>query len=421
MRIIPRRLVSYSKADLKSVSGSFLAKNKTDKILEFETRFAEYIGVPHASAVSSVREGFSCLLDSLGLSQGDEIILAAYNYHVMPMLLKSKGLNPVFVDIDSETLNINSRMIEKKITPKTRGIVVTHLFGRAAEIQEIQTICMKHHLILIEDAAHACGAEKMGRKIGSFGDFGMFSFGTGKCLVTLGGGMIVCKDNERFLKFKEILDGVHGDYKRLKSYRYYLKSLLQITLTNRLLFALFVYPWLVLSNLFQFDPIERLTGDKYTPADARSKSKISPYTVFQAQLGLSQLARLDETNDRRIVKAKLLENLLTDIKEIGLIPIVENREHIALSFNIITPLKKAVRTHLLLRGIDSKESSMRNCAELLNDEESYPQMKLVDEKIIELPCSQFLSDEDIYYQANVIREYFGYPVMIKPGGVHEKI
>lgn len=409
MRIIPRRLVSYSLQDIKYVWSAFFSNDRTNKVLEFEKSFAKYIGVPHAAAVSSVREGFSCLLDSLELNPGDEIILSAYNYHVMPILIKSKGFKPVFVDIDSKTLNIDTGLIEKNITPKTRCVIATHLFGRAAEVQDLESICRKHHLILIEDAAHACGAQKNGRKVGGFGEFGMFSFGTGKCLVTLGGGMIVSKNTSRFLKFEKELAQVQGDYKRFKSFLYYLKSLVQITLTNRVLFTVFIYPWLILANFFQFDPIEHLTGDKYTPADVRSKSKISPYTNFQALLGLSQLNRLDEANDQRINKARLLHKLLNDVKEIQQISVEENREHVALSYTIVTQLKKEIRTYLLLNGIDSKDSSMRNCVTLLDEKGEFSQMSKIDEKIIELPCSQYLSDKDIYYQANVLRKHFGYP------------
>lgn len=408
MKIIPRRLVSYSREDIKSVWGALLSNDRIDKVREFETRFAKFIGVPHAAAVSSVREGFSCLLDALEFSPGDEVILAAYNYHVMPILLKSKGLKPVFVDIDAGSLNIDARQIEKHITAKTRCIIATHLFGLAAEVPDIQIICRKHNLVLIEDAAHACGAERQGRKIGSFGDFGMFSFGTGKCLVTLGGGMIVSKNNEQFAKFEKKLKERQGDYNRFKSFLFYLKSLIQITLTNRILFAVLVYPWLILSDFFKFDPIEHMTGDKYTPADVSSKSKISPYTTFQALLGLSQLNRLDAANDQRITKAKLLDKLLSDIKEIQRIPIGDGREHIALSYTIVTGSKNTVRRHLLLNGIDSKESSMRNCVGLMDEKGDFPQMDMVDDKIIELPCSQYLSDRDIYYQANVLRKYFGY-------------
>lgn len=417
MKIIPRRLVAFQKGELAASWRVLRAEEEAGLVAEYERAFASYIGVPHAMAVSSVRDGFSCLLDVLNYQEGDEVILAAYNYHVMPMILKKRGLKPVFADIDATTLNIDARQIEQRITPRTRAVIVTHLFGRTAAVDEIQKICQTHGILLLEDAAHACGAECGGQKVGGFGDFGMFSFGTGKCLVTLGGGMIVSRNPALFEKLKQRLDQSDRPGQRWKSTRYYLKSLLQITLTNRLLFTFLVYPWMLLAGLFRLDLIERLTGDKYTSADVMAKSEVQPFSEFQAVLGLKQLKRLDAMNDRRVRLAQLLDRQLADVKEIQRIAIVGERQHIALSYTIVTADKNKLRQHLLRKGIDTKESSMRNCPQFLGIEGDYPQLAQVDERIIELPCSQHLSEGDMLYQANVVREYFGYdPVVGADGG-----
>ncbi|MCA9404620.1 MAG: aminotransferase class I/II-fold pyridoxal phosphate-dependent enzyme [Candidatus Omnitrophica bacterium] len=378
--------------------------------------FAAYIDVPYAMAVSSVRDGFSCLLDVLDFQPGDEIILAAYNYHVMPMILKKRGLVPVFADIDPGTLNIDAAKIESCLSEKTRAVIVTHLFGRAAPVAEIQKICRQHNLLLLEDAAHACGAECQGQKVGGFGDFGMFSFGTGKCLVTLGGGMIVARNAALFDQLKLRLDRRDRPGQRWKSTCYYLKSLLQITFTNRTLFAGLVYPWLLFTSLFRFDLIERLTGDKYTSADVSAKSEVQPFSEFQAVLGLSQLKRLDVMNDRRIALAQLLDRHLKEVKELKRFRMEGGREHIVLSYTVMSEDKNKLRQHLLWKGIDTKESSMRNCALFMGNDGAYPGMAQVDDRIIELPCSQYLGEAEILYQANVIRTYFGYrPVTTRDG------
>lgn len=416
MKIIPRRLVAFEKGELATSWQVLRSEAEAGLVVSYEQAFAEYIGVPHAMAVSSVRDGFSCLLDVLDFSPGDEVIMAAYNYHVMAMIIKKRGLVPVFVDIDADTLNIDADQIEKKVTDKTRAILVTHLFGRSAGVGKIQTMCRKRDIILLEDAAHACGAECDGQKVGGFGDFGMFSFGTGKCLVTLGGGMIVSRNTPLYNKLRERLDLGDRPGERFQSTRYYLKCLLQITFTHRLLFAVTVYPCMLLANLARLDLIERLTGDKYTAADVSSKSAVLPYGEFQASLGLKQLQRLDRMNDQRIARARLLDRHLADVKEIKVIHIVENREHIALSFCVVTTEKDKLRQFLLRKGIDTKESSMRNCAALLQDTNEYPQMAMIDDCIVELPCSQHLSEDDMLYQANVLRQYYGYPPVIGHGG-----
>ncbi len=417
MKIIPRRIVAFEKGELAASWRVLRRQEEAGLVAEFEEAFAEYIGVPHAMAVSSVRDGFSCLLDVLNFAAGDEVIMAAYNYHVMPLIIRQRGLVPVFADIDAKTLNIDAGRIERLITPKTRAVLVTHLFGRSAPVAEIQRLCRQHGLILLEDAAHACGAESGGQKVGGFGDFGMFSFGTGKCLVTLGGGMIVSRNAELYGKLRQRLDDSERRGERLKSMNYYVKCLLQITLTHRLLFAALVYPWMLLANLFRLDLIERLTGDKYTSADISAKSAVQPFAEFQAVLGLKQLTRLDAMNDKRVTRAALLDRYLRDVKELQRVPVGENRENISLSYTIVCPDKNKLRQHLLRNGIDTKESSMRNCARFMGNDEEFPLMAEVDDRIIELPCSQHLSETDMLYQANVIRAYFGYPVIPGAGGV----
>ena len=416
MKVIPRRLVAFEKGELAASWRVLRGEEEAGLVAEFEQRFTEYVSVPYAMAVSSVRDGFSCLLDVLEFAPGDEIIMAAYNYHVMPLIVKKRGLVPVFADIDPDTLNIDPGQIERLITDKTRAVIVTHLFGRSARATEIQKICRERGLILLEDAAHACGAECDGRKVGGFGDFGMFSFGTGKCLVTLGGGVIVSRNTEVFTRLRERLDNQDHPGERWHSTSYYLKCLLQIALTNRTLFAVLVYPWILLADLIRLDIIERLTGDKYTSADVSAKSQVQPFAEFQALLGLQQLKRLDAMNDKRIARAQLLDRYLEDVKEIKRIPVVGNREHIAQSYTVICDDKNALRRHLLRKGIDTKESSMRNCAQFLGAEGPFPAMAGIDDRIVELPCSQHLSENEMLYQANAVRDFFGYPMTSGPGG-----
>jgi len=174
MRIIPRQQVEISFKAIREAWKWIFSKKTSSKTSEFEGAFAKYIGVKHAAAVPSGRVGFSLVLDSLGLIEGDEVICSALNYHVIPFVVKSKGFKPVFVDINSCSYNIDADLIESKITPRTRCVIATHLFGAACAIEQISSICKKYNLILIEDVAHACGAQLNGKKLGSFGDYAVF-------------------------------------------------------------------------------------------------------------------------------------------------------------------------------------------------------------------------------------------------------
>lgn len=407
MRIMPRRMVSYSVEEFRTVLGAAFSKTDDTDIVRFEQEFAAYMNSPHAVGVSSIREGLSRLVDLMKFPEGSEIILCAYNYHVIPLLLKQKKLVPVFVDIDPDTLNIDESLIEEKISDKTVAVIVTHLFGTSANSEAIAELCTQHQLKMIEDAAHSCGAERAGQKIGTFGDYGLFSFGTGKPLVTLGGGMIVGRDEQILTELKQGMAQSEAAGGRSSGVGYFVKCLIQIILTNRILFAVLIYPPLLILQLFGWDAIERLTGDKYTKADISSKSHLSPFSAMQSRLGHLQLKKLDHANVQRVQFARVLQKMLSDVDGIRLFTIHNNRTNIILSFNTVVKDVVGFRKHLLMRGIDTRESSMRNCAQLLGCSGEYPALKEVDDQIVELPCSHLLSIKDIHYIGNTVRKYFG--------------
>ncbi|MBZ0165413.1 MAG: DegT/DnrJ/EryC1/StrS aminotransferase family protein, partial [Candidatus Omnitrophica bacterium] len=273
MRIIPRQVVDLSCQDITSIV--FPGRVKKEDIARFEKAFAAYIGKPYALVMPTARLGLACLLEAMEWPQGSEIIVAALNYHVVPYVIQSKGLTPVFVDINSHTNNIDPDLIEAKITAKTRAVLVTHLFGRAAPAEQIRMICDRFQLFLIEDVAQACGAERQEHKLGSFGDAALFSFGQGKILTTLRGGMVLTDDPIVLQKVKQC-------YQQLASSRGVakesipFKSVMEWVFTQRLFFALVIYPLLVAADLLNVDLIDRLSGDCYSPKDARPPVRIKP-------------------------------------------------------------------------------------------------------------------------------------------------
>lgn len=355
----------------------------------------------------------SLLLDKLDLKPGDEILLSVYNYHVVPFLIKSKGFVPVFVDIDPLTFNMKAELIEEKITPKTKCVIATHLFGLACRIEEIVSICKKHRLLLIEDATHACGCEVGGKKVGSFGDFSFFSFGTGKTLMAFGGGMVVSHNEALFAKFKEYLQSFGVSPRSFaQSVKHKLKVFLEAIFTNKFFFTVFVYPCLFIFHFFHFDPVEKFTRDSYTNADINPGGKACRFSCLQAVIGLSQLWRIDHVNDRKILYGKTLRKLLEDIKEVQTTFVPDNRSHVFLSFNLIVDDVDKLRKYLLFHGVDTKLCHMRNCSVFFAGHDNYPGAAAIGMGMIELPCSAQMSIQDIYYQANLIRKFYGREVKI---------
>ncbi|HZX49694.1 MAG TPA: aminotransferase class I/II-fold pyridoxal phosphate-dependent enzyme, partial [Candidatus Paceibacterota bacterium] len=162
---------------------------------ELEQKFAARLGVQHACAFNSGRSAFLAILESLGLEKGSEVLLQAFTCNAVPNPVMWAGLQPVYVDCNESDFNIDVEDLERKITSKSRVVVVQHTFGLPADMSKVMEICQKHNLILIEDCAHALGAKYKGKEVGSFGKAAFFSFSRDKVISSVYGGMAVTSDD----------------------------------------------------------------------------------------------------------------------------------------------------------------------------------------------------------------------------------
>jgi perosamine synthetase len=161
----------------------------------FEAAFAEFCGVRHAIACSNGTTALHLALVALGVGPGDEVIVPTLTFVATANAVTYCGARPVFVDVDAETWAIDAAAVEAKVTPRTRGIIVVHLFGHPADMDAIGVIARRHGLFVLEDAAQAHGAEYRGRRAGSLGDVATFSFFGNKIITTGEGGMVTTSDD----------------------------------------------------------------------------------------------------------------------------------------------------------------------------------------------------------------------------------
>ena len=258
MRSIPIAKPIISEEEIRAVEevlrSGMLAQGEA--VRRFENDFSEYIGVDNAIAVSNGTTALALALKALGIKQGDEVITTPFTFIATANSILFQGAKPVFADIDEKTFNINPDDVLKKITSKTRAILGVHLFGHPFDVEAIQEICECYNLFLIEDCAQAHGAEYNGKKVGSFG-IGCFSFYPTKNMTTGEGGMITTNSNE-IAEVCRLLRN-HGESRK------YLHTIL---------------------------------GYNYRMTD------------IQAAIGIIQLRRLDEFNEKRIKNAEYLNKHL---------------------------------------------------------------------------------------------------------------
>jgi dTDP-4-amino-4,6-dideoxygalactose transaminase len=167
------------------------------RVAEFERNFAEYVGAPHAVAVSSCTTALHLALIVAGIKPGDEVLCPSLSFIATANAIVYAGAVPIFVDVDPATYNIDPDCIQRAITARTRAILLVHQIGLPADLDEIRSLARQHNLQLIEDAACAIGAEYRGDRIGlPHGDLACFSFHPRKVLTTGEGGMITTADKD---------------------------------------------------------------------------------------------------------------------------------------------------------------------------------------------------------------------------------
>lgn len=245
----------------------------------FESRFASYIGCKHALALNSCTAGLHLSLLVSGIKPGDEVITTPMTFVATVNSIVHVGAKPVFVDIDPVTLNIDPRLIEEKITDRTKAILPVHFGGLPCEMEHVESIASGYGLAVIQDAAHAIGARYNGKRIGNHGSLTSFSFYANKNITTAEGGMVTTDDDAIAEKINIYrLHGLSSDAWQ----RYRAKELI----TSEAIFP----------------------GFKYNMTD------------LQASIGLHQLAKVERFLQTREAFAELYDEAFGELEEVSLQP-----------------------------------------------------------------------------------------------------
>jgi UDP-4-amino-4-deoxy-L-arabinose-oxoglutarate aminotransferase len=197
-------------AELSSVARTLKSLFLTlgPRVGEFEQAFAAFLGQKQVVGVSSCSMGLALSLLALGIQAGDEVITTPMTFVATPNAALFHGAIPVFADVDPRTGNLDPAAVEAAITPRTKAVIVVHLYGQLADMRRLRAICDRHHLALIEDAAHAIEAENDGVRVAELGDLTVFSFYATKTMTSGDGGAIAVRDPAIFERLRRLRN--HG-------------------------------------------------------------------------------------------------------------------------------------------------------------------------------------------------------------------
>ena len=330
-------------------------------LMQFEENFARYCGRGYALGTNSGTSALYLSLLAAGVKEGDEVITAANTYIATALPISYTGAKPVFVDISPDTYNINPELIEEKINEKIKAIIPVHLYGKIAEMDKISKIAENNNLKVIEDACQAHGAEYKGKKAGSLGDFGCFSFYQNKNLGTYGDAGMLVHDNKKTIDEIDIMREFRGELSG--------KELLQ----NR-------------------------------------RFPVRLALIHAAILNV-KLRYLDIFNDIRREKARLYSELLGG-SSISLPKESKEGKDVYFMYTIRVKERDKLREHLRKKGIPTAVDYKTPLhlhpvySDLGYKKGDFPKAEKASNEILCLPIHPFIKDEEIAYITKSIKELY---------------
>jgi len=274
-------------------------------VKRFEDQFAAFCGARYGLAVTSGTTGLQLSMIAAGVGPGDEVITTPISWIATANAAAVLGARVVFADVDPLTLNLDPASVEGKITARTRAILPVHLYGQCSDMDALNEIALPRGIRVVEDAAHAAGAEYKGRKAGSLGDIGVFSFHQQKNMVTLGeGGMLTTSDK--------------GLYEKMLSHR----SLCCLTYDPK-------------GKYLPLDETIHPMGKRYWFLDFEEIGFNYRMTDAQAAVGSVQLRKLESLNARRVAIAQKYSQGLSGIKGLTLPFVSPENKHVFHIFNVL--------------------------------------------------------------------------------------
>ena len=362
---IPRFSPSFSPAEAWICTKHLIGAGEGPELVgEFEATFAQTIGAKHGVMVPSARYGLYLLLQGLGLKEGDEVVIPGLTYFAIPAMVELLGAKPVFADIGLHTHVLDPAAFEAAITPSTRAVIPTHLFGTPCDMDAINAIAAKHDIAVIEDCAQSTGARYKGRKVGAIGDHAYYTFGLTKNITTLSGAMVTTNDDAVAAHIRATIEQ-SGMSPAKKSIKEAVTGVAMFLATHPWVYWATVHPAIVMGNALGKDPIHERFGEaertySEVPQSYREQARAR---AVQAAVGMKQLERMDALNGARVRNGQALDAGLAHVPGLGVPAYPEGSEPIYMSFVVHHENRDGLMTALRARGVDTTTGYMNDLSD----------------------------------------------------------
>ena len=374
----------------------------------FESKFAKYIGRKHCLAFPYARVAIYYALKFKGFPKGTEIIMPPITIKPIYDVILSLGLKPVFVDIDLDTLCFDPEKLSKAITPKTKAILITYLYGVLPNLNKMMRLCKERDLFVIEDFSQCLNGKIGEKKTGSFGDVGVYSSSSTKTLDTYGGGLIVCDDDQIYDALKVNQTSLKAP-SRLDLIKKIITNFIRNFATQRGVFHFIVFPLIkFLEKRKPNSTVKHLGERNHNMISHLPKEWFCSYTSLQAKMGIKMLSKVKQQDKTRLnnvasIKSKI-PNLRTPIGCSG-----AQNVYWQLKGYFVDPSK--VRLQLQKKGVDVSTTSLVKISTLTSYpyQGKTPNADYLYSNALFIPAYPSLKENDIEHmstQLNELNEFF---------------
>lgn len=348
------------------------------------------------------------MLKHLDVQPKSEAILPAYNYFVMVEQFRLMGFPPVFADIKIDDLNVDPNSVATCISPRSRFLLTTHMFGQPCDMDALCQLAKKHDLIMIEDCAHAFGSKYQGRHVGTFGRAGIFSLSAMKLITAYGGGVITTNDDQLAQRIRDDLARTSTVVPFVKSIRRYVKGLLLDIGTRTAPYTLLLWPMLRMMKTICPSVVQQIFTEKPRRSGKPPRIEEGRLAPFQAALGLSQIQGARTWIQRRRLIVEWMDATLRKQKNISCLNHEDATTHNGMYCGILVDDPANLARSLFKAGIDSEWAEYTNCADapIYQEFQSHcPVASEVQSRILRLPSHPSLRFDDVERIAKRVRTF----------------